>query len=293
MLKSMTAYGRASLTTAVGRFTVEIQSVNRKHLEINMFLSKELQRFEHAIRKTLSSAITRGQITVKLFAHFDQTSPVTVSPNIPLARQMKSAWETIAKELGLSPTISLDMLANQEDLLVYDEELQNEETYRVSVLEVLETALNKFKQMRLREGEALQEDIAGRLKHLRDCIDKIAVKAPTATAKYRQKLLERINEVVPGAVENEERILREVCLYAEKIDIAEEITRFNSHLGQCADLLQSDNAHVGKTFEFLLQELGRETNTIGSKSSDIDVAKLVIEIKSDLERMREQIQNVE
>lgn len=293
MLKSMTAYGRASVTNALGRFTAEIQSVNRKYLEINMFLPKELQRFENEIRKIVSAEIVRGQIVVKLFAHFDRVSPITVSPNIPLAKQVKNAWEQIAQELQLSQEISLDILAAQENLLDYNEEMENEEEYRSVVLEAIKQALKQFLQMRLQEGKALQEDITKRLAKLQDCIGQIEKKAPTATERYRQKLLERINELVPGMTENEERVLREVCVYADKIDITEEITRFNSHLNQCSTLINSSATHVGKTFEFLLQEMGREVNTIGSKSSDIDAAKYVIEMKTELERIREQIQNIE
>lgn len=292
MLKSMTAYGRAAISTELGRFSAEVQSVNRKHLEINIFLSKELQRFESEIRKVLASKIARGQVTFKLFVYFETASPVAVIPNIPLARQMKAAFEEIAKDLQLPNKVTLEMLAQNEDILSFSEEMPDEEAYRHAVVQVAASALEQFLKMREHEGKALQNDIAGRLKLIEKSLAQIAVHAPNASIRYRQKLVERLNEVLPGAVENEERILREVCLYAEKVDIAEEITRFQSHLAQGYKLLSSDQS-VGKTFEFLLQELGREINTIGSKSSEMEISKLVIEIKSELERIREQIQNVE
>jgi len=292
-MKSMTAYGRATAATPLGRFSAEIQSVNRKHLEINIFLPKELQRFEPDIRNKLSTVIARGQVTLKLFAQFEKSSPVNVVANIPLAIKLKQALESIAKELNIKEDITLEMLADKEELLSYSEEFQDEEKYRKILLDILDNALQGFNKMKLKEGENLQKDILERIKKLKATIDKIAVLCPNAAEKLRQKLTDKLNEVLPGVVENEERILREVCMYAEKADIVEEITRFNSHLTQCQSLIEKSQGPIGKTLEFILQELGREINTIGSKSADIEISKLVIEIKSELERIREQIQNIE
>lgn len=294
MLKSMTAYGRSSITTPLGRFTAEIQSVNRKHLEIATYLPRELQRFDLEIRQLISDAVSRGQVTVRLFAQFESSAPTAVSPNLPLARQMQTAWSKIARDLGLeNAPITLELLASQPNILQYSDEMTDENLYRKAVIAVIQEALAKFNEMRQREGTSLQKEIEGYFAKLRQHIDQIAQYAPQATIKQRQKLKERIEEVVPGTLANEERILREVCLYAEKVDIVEEITRFRSHLDQSANVLKSDQTHAGKTLEFLLQEFGREINTIGSKSTEIEVMRLVLEAKGDLERIREQIQNVE
>lgn len=295
MLRSMTAYGRHSLSTPLGQFTVEIQSVNRKHLEINTLLPKELMRFDPDIRKIIGIAVVRGQVTVKLTAYFEKVMPITVMPNLPLVRQLKAAWDAIAKDLSLrDPSeFSLDLLHGEEGIFLYGENLQDEPGYRVAIFEVVEGALKAFLAMRAHEGEALQRDISSRLKKLSHWMDEIASRAGGATDKYRQKLLERLESLMPGIMENEERVLREICLYAERIDITEEITRFYSHLQQCEKLFLMEAGSIGKTFEFVLQELSREVNTIGSKSSDIEISRLVIEIKSELERMREQIQNIE
>lgn len=295
MLRSMTAYSRASLTTSLGHFTAEIQSVNRKHLEVNAFLPKELLRFDSEIKKMLNDLVSRGQINLKIFATFDQQAPVVVIPNLPLVRQMKAAWDQIAKELNLDAArgFTLEMLADQEDVLLYEENLQDEELYRVAIKNVVELALKDLIAMKIREGVALQQDISLRLNNLRRCIGLIADKTPGATQKYRQKLIERLEELLSGCVENEERILREVAVFAEKIDISEEVTRFQSHLDQINALLEGSASSVGKTLEFFLQELNREANTVGSKSSDVEISRLVIEIKSELEKIREQIQNVE
>lgn len=295
MLKSMTAYGRATTITALGRFVVEIQSVNRKHLEINVLLPKELTRFDADIRKLVGTQTFRGQVNVKVSVYFDKTASSTVTPNLPLAKQLKAAWEAIAKELKLDASeISLELLSKEDGILLYSDELQDEEQYRTDLTSVVQEALEQFAAMRIREGEALLQDITSRLTNLRHWLDRIVVLSKDSVSKYRQKLVERLESIVPSIIEDEERILREICLFADRIDIAEEVTRFYSHLDQWGNLLLFTEAKsIGKTLEFLLQEMSREVNTIGSKSSDIEISHLVVDMKSDLERIREQIQNVE
>lgn len=292
----MTAYGRASLALPLGLFAVEIQSVNRKHLEVHVLLPKELQRFEVEIKKILGSQLSRGQISVKVSLTSQESTPLEVSINIPLVRQLKAAWDKVTTDLGLDPTtqkFDLNLFLIQPGVLLYNENLQDESEYRQAIELVTQDALVKLVGMKDREGATLQEDVEMRLHHLSDCIEQISSKTTGATSKYRQKLVERLEEVLAGCVENEERILREVCLYADRVDIVEEVIRFRSHLKQMHELLISKEMHVGKTLEFIVQELHREINTIGSKSSDMEISRLVIEVKSDLERMREQIQNIE
>ena len=295
MLKSMTAFGRACITVPIGRFTVEIQSVNRKHLEINTLLPKELVRFDSEIKQWISTQVFRGQIIVKVTVCFEKDSPTSVSPNLPLARQIKSAWNAIAEDLGLDPdkSFSLSLLSAESGVLLFDQDLKDEAVYRQGLKEGVEEALKYLVAMKLREGNTLKGDIAARLVRLEKSINLIAEKAPEAPKKYRQKLIERLEEVLKGCVENEDRILREVCVFAEKVDISEEITRFNSHLKQFESLLEGQFGGVGKTMEFLIQELNREANTIGSKSSDVEIVHQVVDIKAELERIREQIQNIE
>jgi uncharacterized protein (TIGR00255 family) len=295
MLKSMTAFGRSCNVTPFGRFVVEIQSVNRKFLEINTFIPKEFIRFDSEIKKWISPQVVRGQINVRIIITFENSSPLIVIPNLPLARQIKSAWDKITKDLGLeNQKFDIHLLANETGILLYDEEFQDETQYRTILEETVKSALTQLQEMKSFEGKILQSDIETRFKLIETHIQKVELKAPHATEKYRQKLIERLKEVIPGNFENEERILREIALYAEKIDIAEEIIRFHSHLKQCKLILNSSSKDaIGKKMEFVLQELSREVNTIGSKASDIDVSYLVIEIKSELERIREQIQNVE
>lgn len=290
----MTAYGRASLNTKIGHFVVEIQSVNRKFLEVNVFLPRELNQFDIELKKWLLPHLSRGQVVVKVNVNFEGVVPFVVRPNLPLVRQFKHAWDEIIKELGLElEEFKLSLLERTEGLFSYEENLNEEDNYRDALKQALEAALKGFLKMKIHEGSILQADISQRLVKIRQLLQIIEQKVPFATKKYREKLIARLDELLPGHTENEERILREIALFAEKIDITEEITRFYFHISHFEDLIHSQSLPVGKTLEFVLQELNREINTIGNKSSDLDIAKAVIDIKSEIERIREQIQNIE
>lgn len=293
MLKSMTAYARASVKKTVGRFVVEIQSVNRKFLEVNTMLPQELFRFDGEIKNLISDVVSRGQVTVKLFAEYDDETPVSVKPNLPLVRQIKNAFDSMIKELDIQDHFTLDLLKDEKKVLLYTEEFKNEEEYLFAIKEVMKSALSTLLDMKIKEGNSLLEDIQGRVNKLQKSIEQIEVLSPECAPKLREKLIAKLNEVMPGFIENEERVLREVCLFAEKVDIAEEITRFKSHIQQFTDLLNSKSDTIGKTLEFLTQEMNREINTIGSKAAHIEITKQVIEVKAELERIKEQIQNVE
>ncbi len=176
MLKSMTAFGRACLTSPLGRFVVEIQSVNRKHLEVNTFLPRELVRFDPDIKNWVAARVARGNINIKVFVAFEKESPVVVTPNIPLARQIKDAWDLIADALQLpeSDHFSLSMLVREPGVLLYDEELKEEAAWREDLKQAIEQALVQLVEMKVREGAALQADISQRLQILRGAIDHIA-----------------------------------------------------------------------------------------------------------------------
>lgn len=291
----MTAYGRACCSTPFGRLTVEIQSLNRRHLEIVTSLPREWLGFDADIKERIAKELHRGHVSVAVSAAFEKESPISVTPNLPLVSQLKGAWEKVAEAAGvtLDPALCLGLMAKEPGLLFYDVAMKDEAQCRNALMEALDLSLEHLVAMKRREGDRLLADIGPRLQVMRSAMQKIAEKAPDAVERYRKRLKERLEEVLAGCVENEEKILREVSVYAEKVDIAEEITRFDSHLNQCAQLLHSEASSVGKTFEFLLQEMNREANTIGSKGADVEVARQVIAIKAELERVREQIQNVE
>lgn len=295
MLKSMTAYGRARIKADVGHIVVDIQSINRKHLEINVLLPKELDHFDIEIKKWLMPFIFRGTVSVKIAASFENKVPFTVRPNLPLALQIKEAWDQIADHLKTNHggEFDLSLLARVEDILIIEENRENEGVYRDALKHAIDAALKGFMQMKIHEGAILQTDIADRILKIHHLMKRIEERTPQASQKYRAKLIDRLEEILPGSAENEERILREVAVFAEKIDITEEVTRFFCHLARFEEFMQSEASSVGKTLEFILQELNREVNTIGSKSADLDISHFVIDIKSELERIREQIQNIE
>lgn len=295
MLRSMTGYGKAELETELARYVVEIQSINRKHLDISTYLPRELGRFEQDLRKWIGQALSRGQITLKLRIDYKKQTPTTLKPQLLLASQLKDALDAINQHLGLPAQKwdAMQLVKTSSSLLVYDEEWHDEERYLEDLKNVCSQALQMLMKMKEKEGEALAKDVSQRLITLREAIKEIAKLSPDVVEKQRQKLTQKVQEFLPGALENEERILREIVLYAEKVDIAEEVTRFNAHLDQIGDCIRSNDPSVGKTFEFILQELLREANTIGSKASDVQVTRQVVAIKSEIEKLKEQIQNVE
>ncbi len=296
-LKSMTAYGRGTAAFPYGRFTLEIQSVNRRFLEINLGLPRSFSRFEVEIRKRISERVGRGMLNATLTWKSDGAQPVTVIPNLSLAKALKQAWENLNQELGIQEDISLDFLAKQNNIMLYEEEILNEETYWNAIQSALDDALDAFVGMKNREGEMLTLDLKKRLATLHGNIHLIEQSSGTATEKYRQKLKDRLEELFTGHSENEERVLKEVALFAERVDVTEEIVRFNGHLDQFKILLEKPLENEletrGKTLDFLLQELLREINTIGSKASDLIVAQTVVAVKAELEKIREQVQNIE
>ncbi|WP_249274248.1 YicC/YloC family endoribonuclease [Parachlamydia sp. AcF125] len=290
----MTAYGRGKASTPIGTLAVEIQSVNRKHLEVQTNLPREFLPFDSDIKKWVAEKVSRGQVNLKLSASFEENFTRKLKLNLPLAQQLHSVCQALQSALPLGDQkITPEFFLNFPGMVIHDEEFIDLEIYRSSLKEAVEAALAKLVEMKGIEGKSLQKEIEGRFLILQKNICEIKERSTQATEKYRQKLKERLEEVLPGSVENEERILREVCLYADRIDIAEEIVRFQSHLDQCRQLFLSSNVRIGKNLEFILQELHREINTIGSKTADVQVSHLVVDCKAELERIREQLQNVE
>ncbi len=291
MLKSMTAYGRSSLVTPKGRFVAEIKSLNRKFLDISIYTQKGLSCFESDIRNWVSSQINRGKVDVSIWATFEGASPVKVTPNLALAREIQAAWNQLAEELEFDDRCNLEILQKEPGILIYEENVEDTESLRKIIQEAIELAMAEAVKMKTVEGAALQKDIEKRLEKMSHWIAQIEQKGDSAVQKYREKLIQRISELTPDV--NDDRILKEIALYAERIDISEEIIRFKSHIKQFHQYLASNSEGIGKTLEFLVQELLREANTIGSKSQDVEISRIIVELKSEIERVREQIQNVE
>jgi len=291
----MTAYGRFSVSGDLAEIDVQIQTLNRKFLDVHVKLPKELLFFDIEIRKWIASQIQRGKVTVTISAKFGEDSPVSVTPNISLAHQIKLAWEKITNELQLEETKEcvLQLLANQPSIFLYQESSEGLDKFRPILREGVFKALEAVQVMKIDEGTVIQKDFVSRFSKLSELITSIEKNTQGSEEKYRKQLLKNITDLLPNLADNEDRILREICILAGKVDISEEIIRFRSHLTQVMKLITSENEGIGKTLEFLLQELLREVNTIGSKSMNMEISKLVIAIKSELEKVREQVQNIE
>lgn len=295
MLRSMTAFGRAAVQGAWGQVVVEITSLNKKALEIQISaFPKGLLRFEVDIRNWIAEAVSRGQLFVRITADFKEASPVTVRANLSLVRQLKSAWQDISKEWGSSGNADVAVLAGVEGILCYSDAIQEEKVFLEALHGGVSEALAMLMAMKAREGATLQKDIVARAESIKGFVDAVSARAGGATTRYREHIRQALRDagLAEDAVE-EERLLREVCLFADKVDIAEEVTRLRSHLEHLSQILSGKEWRVGKKVEFILQELLREINTVGSKSADYEVSRLVVEVKGELERIREQIQNVE
>lgn len=291
MLKSMTAYGRGSAGMEGGEISIEVLSVNRRHLEVQVFAPRLLSSFEVEIRKRLSQEILRGQVTVRVSVRFHGKSPFEVQPNIGYAQQMKKGWLQIeeALEIPEGQGFRLGLLASLPDLFVTELDERNREELQNTVLKALDAALKAYQEMREKEASVLRVDFEKRLQILKTCLKTIQEQGLHASDKYRQKLLERLQAFMEAS-ETDERILKEIALYADKIDITEEIVRFQSHVRQFEEGLDKAD---GKKLEFIVQEMQRETNTMGSKSMDVLITAQVINMKAELEKIREQLQNIE
>lgn len=296
-LRSMTAFGRAEVFSTVGRFLVEIQSVNRRHLEIQCSLPRQLNRFEIEMRKWIESKIGRGQVSLTLFWRSEEKESLVAVPNLALVKALKGAWKKIAEEISAPQELPLPLLMQQKDLIFFEEEIKEESLYQETLKTAVFNALDQAIRMKEKEGKALAIDLLYRISQIEDTIEKIAVAAPNASSKYREKLRNRLEELFTGQSDNEDKVLREVALFSEKIDITEEIVRLKSHLKQFMEIVKTPSTGntetKGKTLEFLVQEMHREVNTIGSKSTELSISQWVIYLKSEIEKIREQVQNIE
>lgn len=295
MLKSMTAFAHATLDFSFGKLSLDLQTVNNRYLDIKMFMPREFFRLEVEIRRALAKLIKRGQVTVKWSIQYHTAPPISLKPNLTLVSQLKDAYQQIAQEIGAPYDPALLMKGLTPDSSVFDYAEREEVDWKeyeqafFSVLNRAEEELNRMKEI---EGKNLFIDISGRLKTLLELVDLVEKESPKSVEKYRIKLIERVEEYFQGASDEKERISREIALFADKVDLTEETVRFRSHCQQFIDLLAKGN-HVGKTLDFLVQELMRESNTIGSKAQDAAIIQFVVQMKTEIERIREQIQNVE
>jgi uncharacterized protein (TIGR00255 family) len=290
----MTGYGRGECSRNGFKVTVELSSVNRKQGEISVVLPRELEVLEAQIRDAINEQISRGRITARVSLHAaDGNAPGRVRLNLPLARAYVRELNRLAKDLKVAGPVTLDMLARAPGVFETDEEMAEAEDFWPAVGKALQAALASLLKTRQREGAHLEKDLAGRINIMRKSAAEIQKHAPQVQKRYREQLLQRIQSAGLGApAAEDERLLKEVLYFADRSDISEELTRLQSHFQQFDDC-RASREPVGRMLDFLAQEMNREVNTIGSKANDGLISRAVVTLKTELEKFREQAQNVE
>jgi uncharacterized protein (TIGR00255 family) len=290
-MHSMTGYGRAKALSEGLAVVVEIQAVNKRQAEVILNLPDSLASLESEIRSTVDRAIGRGRITVNFNLEFasPQVEPVL---NRELAKSYLTAFKALQSELQLDGEITIDTLLRSPGVIEQPATKQLRAKTRVPVLHALQAALNQLLAMRAKEGANLKRDLTRRIKAMRGSLQKIKKLQPRASERYRTNLHARIQKSGIEIPLDDDRLAKEVAFFSERSDFSEELTRLDSHLGQFVGTLEKEES-IGRTLEFLCQELGRELNTLSAKANDAEISQLVVQTKSELEKVREQIQNVE
>lgn len=290
-MKSMTGFGRASLESNGKNYIIEIKTVNNKYSDITVKSPKRLSFMEDKIRKQIANRITRGKVEVSVsFFDFSNKSKNVVL-NKKIAKEYIKQLREIADENNLSENISIVEIAKLPDIL-NSIDSDNDEEIASEALQCLNMALDSLIEMRKAEGENIKQDLLVRIERVQNLVDKIAENSKGIVEEYVSKLEKRVKEILKTDVVDENRIAQEAVIYADKTSIEEELTRLNSHIVQFKELINSDGP-VGKKLDFMIQEMNRETNTIGSKAGSGEITKAVIDLKVELEDIREQIQNIE
>jgi uncharacterized protein (TIGR00255 family) len=294
MIRSMTGYGRAEAVLMGRKIGVELKSVNHRYLEISLRLPGLLVSLESEIKKRIGEQFSRGRIeaTIRIESDGSMETNGRYILNLPLVHNYHALLCQLNEELHLGGEITLSMIAGFRDLFVPAESLQDPIALWEGLAKILDEAMRTLTAMREKEGECLERDLTARLLLITGFLEEVSARAPQVVLEYQKRLNDRIRELTGSMVVDESRLLQEVAIMAEKSDITEEIVRFRSHIHQFGDLLMAGDG-AGRKIDFLIQEMGREVNTIGSKSGDAKISRNVIEIKSELAKLREQVQNIE
>jgi uncharacterized protein (TIGR00255 family) len=292
-MKSMTGCGRGECAQDGFKITVEVHAINRKQADIQVDLPPDLEVLEAPIRDTIHAAVSRGRLTVKVLLHAPTgRNSARLHLNRALARAYTQELRHLAKELKLDGTVSLDHIIRAPGVFQTDEQLVQAEDFWPTVKKALRQALGALLKMRAREGAHLARDLSHRVQLMRKAATTIARRAPVVAEQYRKQLVERARTAGVDIAPDDDRLVKEVVLFADRCDISEELTRLASHFEQFAALARS-NEPVGRTLDFLAQEMNREINTIGSKANDAGISHAVVTLKAEIEKFREQAQNVE
>ena len=292
MLKSMTGFGRGEGETTLGKVFVESRSINHRYCDISIKLPRRLAPFENRIKEMVRSEVSRGRIDVSLKLDAAEEGKVQLNADLHLADQYYKVLQTLKEKLRLQGDITLELLAGGKDIITAKEEMEDVEPYWQEIATILKQSLREMDEMKLLEGESLAKDLQQRLEQIGQQLKGIKDQAPIRLNAYWNRLRERLQSFLEGTELDSTRFQQEVAFLAERIDITEEIVRAESHLNQLATLLLGRDP-VGRKMDFLLQEIHREVNTISAKANDAEISQGVVEIKSELEKIREQVQNIE
>ena len=293
MVKSMTGYGRARETRNKRDITVEVRSVNNRYLDCTVKMPRMYAFAEDAIKQCVQQAVSRGKVDVYITVDASAADVAKVTVNRELAGQYAAALRELAQVCGQETySVSPETLSRFPDVLTVTKADEDLETVSADLCTVLREALDAYNAMRAVEGKKLAEDISHRLDVILDNTARVEQRSPETVAEYRAKLTARMQEVLQSATVDPQRILTEAAIYADKVAVDEETVRLRSHVAQLRTMLESDEP-MGRKMDFLIQEVNRESNTIGSKCSDVAIAKVVVDLKAEVEKMREQVQNVE
>ncbi|EOD01307.1 YicC/YloC family endoribonuclease [Caldisalinibacter kiritimatiensis] len=293
MIRSMTGFGKGESKDSVRHFTVEVRSVNNRYNDIIIRMPKHLKYIEDRIKKLIKTKVSRGRVEVYINLEYIGDSDVTVKVDLNLAESYNKALKELCNHTGIKDNVTLSVLTKFPDIINTEKKEEDADEVWNCLKMALEEALDKMIAMRIKEGEELAKDISEKVVDIEDMVSFIEQRSPQVVNEYKEKLWNRIDELLEDKYEiDENRLANEVAIFADKSDINEEVVRLYSHMKQLIDTLKL-NGPVGRKLDFLLQEANREVNTIGSKVGDVDIKKKVIEIKSELEKIREQVQNIE
>lgn len=292
MVYSMTGYGKGNAVLNGKDITVEIKAVNHRYFEYSSRMSRYFSFLDDRIKKQINESVSRGKIEVSLAIKSIEESDTVIEADLNLAQSYYDALCSISNQLGLPKPQDAMSVARFDGVLVQNKNESDSDQLAEDVKTVVALALNEFLSMRATEGEKLYEDVMGRLATIENIVEEIEEIAPLRVKKYQEKLYQKLQTILQDTQIDSQRVLTEAAIFADKVAVDEETVRLHSHIAQYRDILNGD-APQGRKLDFLTQELNREANTIGSKSNDIEVTRKVVDIKSEIEKIREQIQNME
>ncbi|MCI7726814.1 MAG: YicC family protein [Clostridiales bacterium] len=292
MVKSMTGYGRAVETVNGREFTVELRSVNNRYLDCTVKLPRALSFAEDAVKQAVKGAISRGKVDVFISLRSESAQDVKITLNAPVVEGYIAAMRQMARDYSIEEDISVGLLSRMPDVFTVDKPEVDEEQLLSDLLSVVNKALERYDAMRTAEGKALENDLRSRGETILSLVEQVEAGSGQTVADYRARLENKLKEVLANTAIDESRILTEAAIFADKVAVDEETVRLRSHLDQMNNMLTTGGA-IGRKLDFLLQEMNRESNTIGSKCSDVRLARIVVDIKAELEKIREQTQNIE